>query len=269
MGSNPTRSAKGIGSAFRCFLFLCFRYCGIRSPAPSVLWTNQTVRGRVLSKGARTQCEAQVRDTSFAKRIPPAHLFAFASVGFEAPRRPSCGRIRRCGAGFCQKVRERSAKHKFEIHLLQNESHPLRQQRNLFCLPKAREVFFVDISFQYAIILMLLYYGGGFMDRKHLTHGIVAVSSPIPLLSFTCLWSWIAWFGFGMGILKYETIPEWLLGVSLIPLLISPIICCVFLVLGIIHRREQHARLCIILSVIGLLENAALLYGLIYLGSRY
>ena len=106
------------------------------------------------------------------------------------------------------------------------------------------------------------------MDRKHLTRGIIAVSSPILLLLFTCLWYWIVCFGFGMGILKYETIPEWLLGVSLIPLLIGPTICCVFLVLGIIHRREQYARLCIILSVIGLIESAALLYWMIYLGSR-
>ena len=107
------------------------------------------------------------------------------------------------------------------------------------------------------------------MDRKLLTHGIVAVSSPIPLLILTCLWCWIVCFGFGMGILKYETIPGWLLGVSLLPLLISPVICGVFVVHGIINRREHYARLCILLSVIGLIENAAILFGIVYLGSRY
>ena len=107
------------------------------------------------------------------------------------------------------------------------------------------------------------------MDRKLLTGGIVAVSSPIPLLILTGLWFWIVCFGFGMGMLKYETIPGWLLVVSSIPLLISPIICCIFVVLGIINRREHNARLCILLSVIGLIENAVLLYGIVYLGSRF
>ena len=37
---------------------------------PSVLWTNQTAKSRVLSKGARTQRGAQVRDASFAKQVP-------------------------------------------------------------------------------------------------------------------------------------------------------------------------------------------------------
>lgn len=107
------------------------------------------------------------------------------------------------------------------------------------------------------------------MDHKNLTRGIIAVFSPFPLLLFTCFWSLIVCFGFGMDILKYETIPGWLLVVSLIPLLISPIICCVFLVLGIINRKKRYSRFCIILSVIGLIENAALLFGMEYLGSRY
>ncbi|MBP5270025.1 MAG: hypothetical protein ILO42_03600, partial [Clostridia bacterium] len=62
--------------------------------------------------------------------------------------------------------------------------------------------------------------------------------------------------------------PGWMLGVSLFPLIISPIICGVFLVLGIIDRKERFSGLCIMLSVIGLTENAALLFMIEYLGSR-
>ena len=44
-------------------------------------------------------------------------------MGIEGKQRPSCGRIRRCFPGFCQKARERSAERKFETHLLQKDSH--------------------------------------------------------------------------------------------------------------------------------------------------
>ena len=60
-----------------CTLLLCINQ-GTRSFSSSVLWTKLTMKSRVLSKGARTQRGAQVRDASFAKRVPPAYVMISA-----------------------------------------------------------------------------------------------------------------------------------------------------------------------------------------------
>ena len=99
--------------------------------------------------------------------------------------------------------------------------------------------------------------------------GIIAVSSPLPMIIITVLWFFILFFGVGMGILGYTSTPDWILLVGLLPLLFSPSFDIFGIVFGIIKRKEQHAVLCIILSAIGLLINFALLFGMIYLGSRF
>ncbi|MBQ4100769.1 MAG: hypothetical protein IJC83_04390 [Oscillospiraceae bacterium] len=99
--------------------------------------------------------------------------------------------------------------------------------------------------------------------------GIIAVSSPLPMIIITILWFFILFFGVGMGILGYASTPDWILYVGLLPLLFSPAFDIFGIVYGIIKRKERHSVLCIILSAIGLLINFALLFGMIYLGSRF
>ena len=107
------------------------------------------------------------------------------------------------------------------------------------------------------------------MKNRPIVTGIIAVTSPIPIVIFTAIWCWVWFFGIGMGLLNYDTVPQWILIVSLLPLLISP----VFGLLGIIHSivkiRTRKAWLGIFLSVIGLFENLILIYGMYYLGSRF
>ena len=106
------------------------------------------------------------------------------------------------------------------------------------------------------------------MKSKSLKLGIIAVASPIPMFLITALWSLLVFFVIGIGVLHYEsTTPDWLLGFSLLPLLISPLMCCIFIVRGIVKRKEHLSWLCILLSVVGLIENALLLMGICYLGS--
>ncbi len=102
------------------------------------------------------------------------------------------------------------------------------------------------------------------MKMKPLTLGIIAALSPIPglLLTELCVLIWA--FPIGMELLQYDTIPTWMLIISLPLLLISPLLG----ILGIIHgakkSKEKHARLGIVLSVLCLIENIVLLYGIYY-----
>jgi len=104
------------------------------------------------------------------------------------------------------------------------------------------------------------------MKNKPFITGIIAVVSPIPLFIFTILWSWIWCFGIGMGLLNYDTIPYWILFISLLPLLISPTLGLLGIIHGIIKIKEKRAWLSILLSFICLAQNFLLLLGLIYLG---
>ena len=107
------------------------------------------------------------------------------------------------------------------------------------------------------------------MKNKPIVIGIIAVASPIPLVIFTSIWSLIWSFYIGLGLLNYDTVPQWILVVSLLPLFISPI----FGLMGIIHSmvkiKTKKAWFAFFLSVIGLLENFILIYGMSYLGSRF
>lgn len=107
------------------------------------------------------------------------------------------------------------------------------------------------------------------MKNKPIVTGIVAIASPIPLIVFTVLWYWVWFFGIGMGLLNYDTIPQWILILSLLPLLISPILCLIGAIHGIVKIKTKKAILGILLSIIGLLENFVLIYGIYYIGSRF
>ncbi|MBE6670617.1 MAG: hypothetical protein E7593_00270 [Ruminococcaceae bacterium] len=107
------------------------------------------------------------------------------------------------------------------------------------------------------------------MKNKPFITGIISIVSPIPMFIFTILWCWVWFFGIGIGLLNYDTVPQWILVLSLLPLLISPILCLTGIFYGIVKIKARKAVLGIFLSVAGLLENFILIYGMYYLGSRF
>lgn len=96
-----------------------------------------------------------------------------------------------------------------------------------------------------------------------------AITSPFLMYFFTLIWSWMFGIGFGIEILGYSTIPNWILIICLLPLSFSPLIDIFGIILGIVKIKERHSILCIILSVLGLIINFALIFGTGYIGSRY
>lgn len=107
------------------------------------------------------------------------------------------------------------------------------------------------------------------MKHKPLVFGILAAISPVPMFIFTVLWCWALFFGIGMGLLGYDTVPQWILFCGPLPLLVSPGLGILGTVYGCIHIKQKHAWPGICLSVIGLIENFLLIYGICYLGSRF
>ena len=107
------------------------------------------------------------------------------------------------------------------------------------------------------------------MKSKSLTIGLIAAASPIPLIVFTALWSWLWFFGIGMEVLNYNTMPVWILICSLLPMLVSPVLGVYGIVYGCTKIKEKHSLICVILSVLGLIENFLLFFGIYYLGSTF
>lgn len=107
------------------------------------------------------------------------------------------------------------------------------------------------------------------MKSKALFTGILAVASPIPMILFTMIWYWIWFFGIGMGMMNYNTVPQWINILGLLPLFVSPCIGIGGIVYGCIRIKQKRAWLGVLLSALGLIENLLLLYGIIYIGSRY
>ena len=107
------------------------------------------------------------------------------------------------------------------------------------------------------------------MKNKLKIIAIVAVASPIPMIVITILWSWILFFGVGMGLLGYSTVPDWIMFLELLPLSFSPLFDIFGIVLGLVKIKERQSMLCIILSILGLLINFALIFAMGYIGSRY
>ena len=107
------------------------------------------------------------------------------------------------------------------------------------------------------------------MKNKPIVTGIISVAAPIPLTIFTIIWCWIWAFGISMGLLNHDTISQGILTISLLPLLISPALSLLGILHGIIKIKAKLAWLGILLSLLGLIENLILLYGMYYLGSRF
>lgn len=100
--------------------------------------------------------------------------------------------------------------------------------------------------------------------KKHRSFlvGIFAAASPIPFFVISCFLAMMIGF-------ELSNAPGWQLGLALGPFAISPICCCACLVYGILRHREHLSWLCILLSVLGLAENALLLYGMYYIGGHW
>lgn len=103
----------------------------------------------------------------------------------------------------------------------------------------------------------------------NLTVAIIAVTSPLPMIFITSMWALIFGVGFGICVLGYSTIPDWIAFLSLLPLSFSPLFDIFGIVLGIAKIKERHSVLCIVLSLLGLVINIALIFGLSYIGSRF
>lgn len=107
------------------------------------------------------------------------------------------------------------------------------------------------------------------MSSKALSLGISAVKSVLPWCGITILWSWAVFFGLVLGVLKYDTIPQWANGLMLIPILVSPAKGAYGVIYGLTHRTEERAWLGVLLSVLGIVLNALLWGWLDYFVSRY
>ena len=92
------------------------------------------------------------------------------------------------------------------------------------------------------------------MQKRQLIRGIIAVASPVPTFYFfsVCGVLPIAL----MSEIFNHSVPDWFQWIFAPCFLASPILCCVFLVLAIIQRKERFSGLCILLSGLGLIENA-------------
>lgn len=103
------------------------------------------------------------------------------------------------------------------------------------------------------------------MKRRQMIRGIVAVASPIP----TCYF-FSACFALPLVLMNeffnYSP-PDWTEWFILPAFLVSPILCCVFIVLAIKQRKEPYSGRCILLSAAGLAENALLVLLMVFLGN--
>ena len=108
------------------------------------------------------------------------------------------------------------------------------------------------------------------MKNTPVEAGRFAFFSPLPMLFASGLWSWIVVFGIYFGLLQLDVpIPEWLIGITIIPpVFCSPILGILGIVHGIIKRKEKRAWLGILLSTLCLVENALLFCAMGYL-SRF
>ena len=103
----------------------------------------------------------------------------------------------------------------------------------------------------------------------NLVVAMIAVASPLPMIFITSFWSLLFGVGFGISVLGYSTIPDWMSLLCLLPLSFSPLFDIFGIVFGIVKFKERHSILCIILSVLGLLINFALIFAMGYIGSHY
>ena len=98
--------------------------------------------------------------------------------------------------------------------------------------------------------------------------GIIAVASPLPLFVLTCLWGAV-FLATCYALPGYSDASGWAMYVCTMPLWISPALCVLGIIHGIVKRRAKRAWIGILLSVLGLFENIFLIFSAAYLGSRF
>ncbi len=107
------------------------------------------------------------------------------------------------------------------------------------------------------------------MKNTPVEAGWFAVASPLPMFFVTSFWGLFLFFGIYIGLLNMDVpIPAWVTILSVIPILISPLLCVLGVIHGIIKRKEKGALLGILLSAFGLAENFLLFCAMAYL-SRF
>lgn len=107
------------------------------------------------------------------------------------------------------------------------------------------------------------------MKNRPFITGIIAAASPLPMFFFTIFWFWAWFFLIGMGLLGYDPVPEWITTCGLLPFTISPALGLAGIIHSIIKVKNKLSWLGILLSVLCLIENFLLIYGIYYIGSKF
>ena len=101
---------------------------------------------------------------------------------------------------------------------------------------------------------------------RPLVSGVLSVLMPIPMAIVTMMlglygvWVWYALF-------ELDNISSWFLVIAVIPLLLSPIFSIFSTVYCAVKIRVKWAWIGLILSILGIAENAVLMFFLYYIGS--
>ena len=100
--------------------------------------------------------------------------------------------------------------------------------------------------------------------NSFVVHGIINVVIHLPMLIATSFWGLLI-----IGIFNLDSITEpfWYV-VTMFPLLISPVSCIVGIIRGFMNfKTDKNARLCLLLSVIGLFVYVGMIILCGWLGS--
>ena len=105
------------------------------------------------------------------------------------------------------------------------------------------------------------------MHLRPLVSGVLSVLMPIPIVIVTMMlglcvvWIWYALF-------ELDNISSWFLVIAVIPLLLlSPIFSIFSTVYCAVKIRVKWAWIGLLLSILGIAENAVLMFFLYYIGS--
>jgi drug/metabolite transporter (DMT)-like permease len=99
--------------------------------------------------------------------------------------------------------------------------------------------------------------------------GIINILIPVPLLIITLMSMWVILFKILRDYLGIDFTSNSFGAILLLPILLSPALSIYGMVKGIKHRQEKHGLLCFILSLLGFLIMAAILFGIYYMASTY
>lgn len=104
------------------------------------------------------------------------------------------------------------------------------------------------------------------MHLRPILSGVLSVLMPIPIVIVTMMlglcvvWIWYALF-------ELDNISSWFLVIAVIPLLLSPIFSIFSTVYCAVKIRVKWAWIGLLLSILGIAENAVLMFFLYYIGS--